>query len=304
MIVEAKHAGFDAVKFQYWIVPEFLADETPRASYQGTGDQRELLEALGLDQTELRGLRELSREIGIDFAVTPYGPSAADFVVDLQPSFVKVGSGDVANPYVLTVVAKSGLPLVLATGMCSDDEIREINTICGTSDVIFLHCISAYPTDLDTVDLLRMHRIGEITGRRVGFSDHTIGITAASAAVALGAVAIEKHVTYDVNAEGPDHRASLPLNESADWVLSLKKLATGVHAPEQNSAEAANRRVVRKALYAAKDLPAGHIITRDDFVALRPLLEGVPALEIDQLCGKVLNTSLNRRQILSPTDLS
>jgi N,N'-diacetyllegionaminate synthase len=305
MVRASAEAGFDAVKFQYWIVDELLAPNAPNAPYQGTGDQHDLLERLRLDLDQLAVLRDDADVAGVAFVCTPDGERACADVLTLEPRVLKIGSGDADNPWLLTAAAASGLPLLVSTGMMSDAELKEIGRHVATArNVVFLHCVSAYPTPLAEANLGRMQRLRELTGRPVGFSDHTLGSAAASAAVALGAQVVEKHVTWSTDAPGPDHAASLDLADAPHWVETVRAIAGAVHAPIASSAELENRELVRKGLYPRRSLPAGHRLQRDDLVPLRPVAGGIPALAVDRLVGWRLRADAESGRPLHWEDLA
>jgi len=289
MVCAAAAAGFDAVKFQYWIVEELLAANAPNAEYQGAGDQHELLERLRLNLDDLAALRETAYEEGVAFVVTPDGERACADVVSLQPDALKIGSGDADNPWLQRAALASGLSLIVSTGMMTEPELASLAAqLSQGEDVVFLHCISAYPTSLEEVGLLRIPMLRELTGRPVGFSDHTLGVAAPAAAVALGAVVIEKHVTWSEGAKGPDHAASLPLDDAAAWVVALRSLALGVHTPVPSRAELQNRVVVRKGLYASHGLRKGQRLDARELVPLRPLVDAIPAGDLEAVVNHTL----------------
>jgi sialic acid synthase SpsE len=304
MIREAADAGFDAVKFQYWIVDELLAPCAPNATYQGDGDQHDLLARLRLDLDQLATLRDVARDAGVAFVCTPDGERACADVLELDPPVLKIGSGDADNPWLLHAAAKSGRPLLVSTGMMTDAEVKEVGRhLAACREVVFLHCVSAYPTPLCEANLARMARLRELTGRPVGFSDHTLGAAATAAAVALGAGVVEKHVTWNVDAPGPDHAASLALRDAPEWVATVRAVAGAVHEPVASAAESANRDVVRKGLYPRRPLDAGHRLCRDDLVPLRPVDGGVPALAVDRLVGWRLRVAVGSDRPLRWEDL-
>jgi N,N'-diacetyllegionaminate synthase len=291
MVRAAATAGFDAVKFQYWIEDELLSADTPNAPYQGAGDQRELLRSLHLDIDQLSEIRALARNENVAFGITADGVRALERAQALAPDFVKVGSGDADNPWLLDAVAKSGLPVVLSVGMSSDEDVLwMLEKLQSAEDLTVLHCVTAYPTPLEYLDLSRMIRLSDMTGRPVGLSDHTIGVAAASAAFALGAAVIEKHVTWSSTAPGPDHGASLPMDAANRWTRDVRGVYEAIHSSRHFSEEDENRSVVRKGLYSTHDLDRGATIELDDLVPLRPLLDGIPASERDNVVGRVLTT--------------
>ena len=304
MVRESARAGFDAVKFQYWIAEELLADEAPTAEYQGDGDQRALLEPLELAPEALVVLREVAHEVGVDFAVTADGVRALDDVVAMGPDFLKVGSGDADNPWLLDAVARAGLPTVLSVGMSVDEEIDwMVRRLAPVDDLVVLHCVSAYPTPLAESNLGRIPHLAALTGRPVGLSDHTMGSAAGAAAVALGAVVVEKHVTWDVSAAGPDHAMSLGLDRAGAWVDQLRGIGASLRNPVASVAEGGNRLVVRKALLARRDLPAGHRLGTDDLEPKRPLLDGIPARARDEVVGRSVLRDVSAGSRLTWDDL-
>jgi len=294
MIEDAAAAGFDAVKLQYWIEDELLAPSAPNAPYQGHGDQRELLAKLTLSREEIRALAATAADCGIDFLCTADGEAALRDVLDLAPTAIKIGSGDADNPWLVDAALAAHYPIVVSVGMMTDAEVDTTAArLESAEDVVVLHCVSAYPTPVAETNLWRIADLAARTGRPIGFSDHTIGCAAAVAALALGAVLVEKHVTWVAPAQlstaaGPDHESSLPLEEAAEWVATLRSVGASIATRTASQAELANREVVRKALYARRDLPEGHAIARDDLVPLRPLLDGIPAGARSSVIGRVL----------------
>ncbi|MCU1587907.1 MAG: hypothetical protein JWN31_1400 [Frankiales bacterium] len=299
----AAAAGFDAVKLQHWVTDELLAPDAPNADYQGAGDQHDLLAPLLLTVDDLLAVRDACARAAVDFGVTPDGPLACAEVLSTSPTFLKIGSGDADNPWLLEAAVETALPLIISTGMADDDEVMQMAArTAGHPDVTFLHCVSAYPTALRSANLGRLARLAELTGRSVGWSDHTVGPQSAIAAVALGATVVEKHITDDTKRPGPDHRMSMPLTEARDWVSALRGTAEAVGSDVTEPAESANRRLVRKALYPRGDLPAGHRIETGDLTALRPLLDGLPALQRDQVVGRRLTRPVSPSAPLRDSD--
>jgi N,N'-diacetyllegionaminate synthase len=304
MVAAAADAGFDAVKFQYWNVEELLAAEVPNASYAGPGDQRDLLAGLRLDIAALSSLRRQARELGVRFIVTPDGERACQEVLTLAPDAIKVGSGDADNPWLLEAVAACGLPAIVSTGMMDVQGVVELGgRLSGVADLTLLHCVSAYPVALEEARLFRIEVLRRATGRPAGLSDHSLGIAAASAALALGAVVVEKHVTWDTAAVGPDHAMSLHLDTAAEWVETLRRLEVGLAADASSAVEDENRVVVRKALYLAADVAAGEPLTLSHLVPLRPLSLGIPAGARDAVLGRRLRRAGRRGDRLNWDDL-
>ena len=286
MVERAAAAGFDAVKFQYWVIDELLAPEAPAAAYQNAASQHRLLEGLAFRLRDLADLRSAVTHAGLDFIITPDGVRAFHDVMTLDPDAVKIGSGDADNPYLLDCARAAGKPIIVSTGMMTGDELTMlVRRLDGIDRVIVLHCVSAYPTPLMDAALSKVSELHHRFAGRVGFSDHSVGIAAAAAAISLGAVVVEKHVTWDVNADGPDHRASLALADAEPWVAELRDLSVALAERRVSQDELENRAVVRKALYATRLIKVGEIVGADDLQLLRPLGDGIPAGAVDSVIG-------------------
>jgi N,N'-diacetyllegionaminate synthase len=309
MVRVAAGAGFDAVKFQYWIVEELLAADVPNAAYQGEGDQRDLLADLSLDLDQLRTLRDACRGFGVDFICTADGVRAHSDVMTMDPDALKIGSGDNDNPWLLDVVAESALPVYVSTGMSDASEVAAtLARLDAVPDLTVLHCVTAYPTPLAEARLGRIPALRAATGRPVGYSDHTIGSAAAVAALALGAKVVEKHITWVpadalASAPGPDHAASLSLDDAVEWVAELRAVADALDLGAVTETEQENRAVVRKGLYASTDLAAGHRIGAGDLAPLRPLADAVPAGQRDLVVGRRLSRPVRAGDPVRPSDL-
>lgn len=200
----AKYAGADAVKFQLF------------NSKKLWGDDR-------IKHLELRfdGMEKLYRHcngIGIEFMCTPFGVEELTFLTPMLQR-IKIASGCITRKPLLEAAKATGLPVILSSGMSNIDEIEEAvedvqSDKLMASDITILHCTSSYPCRLEDVNLSAVvSMIDRLYPYHVGYSDHTNGITVAIAAVALGATVIEKHLTLDRNAEGPDHKSSITPKE-------------------------------------------------------------------------------------------
>jgi N-acetylneuraminate synthase/N,N'-diacetyllegionaminate synthase len=299
MVTQAAHGGFDAVKFQYWNEDELLAPEAPNAPYQGPGDQRDWLTKVRLDLGSLATLCDHAHEEGMRFIVTADGERAYAELMELAPDELKIGSGDCDNPWLLDAAARSDIPLIVSLGMTYPDEAERILArLAGHEQLTLLHCVSSYPTPLAKANLARIPWLINRTQHPVGFSDHTVGMAAPAAAVALGASSIEKHVTWDVAAPGPDHAMSLPLADAWAFTSGLRELRTSLLSVGPAEDEIENRQWVRKGLYLKRGVSAGHVLQEEDLVPLRPLRDGIPALQRDDIVGSRMITSRPANSLL------
>lgn len=311
LVKAAAESGADSVKFQTFDPDALVAASTVTASYQkqatGIDDQREMLRGLVLPDEALRDLARLCGDLGIEFLSTPFDHRSADALASLGVQRFKIGSGDVTNIPLLRHVASFGLPVILSTGMATIEEIDEaVDALGGTGDhLTILHCVSAYPTPIEQANLLAIRTLQTRYGPIIGYSDHTLGGAASIGAVALGATAIEKHLTLDCDLPGPDHRASLEPAPFRDMVSEIRAvcaaLGDGVKAPQPGEIE--TRQVARRGIKLTGDLPAGHRLTAADLAVLRPET-GLHPRHMTDLIGRTLSRGMSAGGPLDWADLA
>ena len=277
----AKEAGVDYIKFQTFIANELVCENAKKADYQNNNDkgsktQLEMLEKLNLTFDDFIELRDYCKEIGVKFMTTAFDLTSLDFIVnELKVDTLKIPSGEITNYPYLVACAKTGLPVIMSTGMCDLDEIHEsVNVLKenGCKDLIILHCTTEYPAPLESVNLLAMKTLEKEFGCLVGYSDHTKGIDVPCYAVSLGATVIEKHFTTDKNLPGPDHKASLEPQELKEMVDKIREieiiLGDGNKQPQE--AETKNKSVARKSIVAKCDIKQGEIFSEENLTCKRP----------------------------------
>lgn len=289
-------AGADAVKFQTFTAERIVTRDAPKAAYQkettdSSESQLQMLRKLELSSQDHRRLQTYCEERGIIFLSTPFDEKSADFLEELNIPAFKIPSGEITNLPFLEHVAHKGKPLILSTGMSSLEEVASAVAVIrgtGNRDLVLLHCVSAYPADPADVNLFAMQTMSAAFGVPVGFSDHTLGIEVALAAVALGSCVIEKHFTLSRALPGPDHRASLEPGELTALVRGVRivevALGDGRKEPVLSEADAAT--VARKSIVTAHDIPAGATITMDSLVMKSPG-QGLPSSMLGKVIGRV-----------------
>lgn len=295
MALVAKEAGADIVKYQT-CVPELVVSKfAEKAEYQKeqTGAQESQLDMIRRIHFDFAGHLELKaycESIGIRYLSTAFDLPSVDFLNDMDLPFYKIPSGEITNLPYLERTAATGKPLIVSTGMCENAEIGEaLDALraAGAKEITLLHCNTDYPTPFADANLLAMKELEQF-GCPVGYSDHTPGIEASVAAVALGATVIEKHFTLDKNMEGPDHKASLDPEE-------LKALCTAIRRVEQalgsgkkhvTASEARNRPVARKSIVAARPITRGEVYTADNLIVKRPGT-GISPMRWYDVLGKI-----------------
>ena len=236
MAVVAKNAGADIVKYQT-AVPELVISKfAEKAEYQKvqTGDHETQLEMVRRIHFGFEAHRELKAycdSIGIQYLSAAFDLPSIDFLASLDLPLFKIPSGEITNLPYLERVAACRKPVLLSTGMSEMEEIAAaLNALKlgGAGEVTVLHCNTEYPTPAEDANLRALLDIKKRFGCRVGYSDHTLGIEADVAAVALGAEVVEKHFTLDKNMEGPDHKASLSPSELMEMCIR-DRIADGMY---------------------------------------------------------------------------
>lgn len=292
----AQAAGADAVKFQTFRAGDLVVPGAPTAQYQvrqtGQQDQFAMLQQLELSLEQHQVIKRHCDAIGIEFFSTPFSVAAVDMLVQLGVRRIKLSSGELTHRVLVERAAAARLPLLVSTGMATMEEIREaLQWIAGArgglDDVTVLHCTSAYPAPDDALNLKAMVSMAADLGIAVGYSDHSLGVEAALAAVALGACVIEKHLTLDRTLPGPDHSASLEPAQFKAMVDGIRRvsamLGDGVKAPTPEERDTA--RVARRSIVAAVDIPAGAVITAGMLACRRPAT-GIAPREMASLLGR------------------
>lgn len=307
LIDAAKEAGADAVKFQTFKAELLAGTDAALAPYQSrageSGGQAEMLRRLELDETAHRRLQARAEKAGIAFLSTPFDEESADLLERLGVALFKLPSGEATNKALVEHVARKGRPVILSTGLCDLEDVRRaVGWIrgAGSPPLTLLHCVTDYPAPIEQSNLRAMATLREAFGTPVGYSDHTLGTTAAIAAAALGAAVIEKHITLDRTMPGPDHAASLEPHEFAAMVSAIRdvesSLGDGIKAPMP--CEADNRAAARRSLVAARDLEEGRVLEKDDLRAKRPGT-GIPPYELESMIGRRLRRALRRDEPLT-----
>jgi N-acetylneuraminate synthase len=245
---------------------------------------------------------------GIEGFSTPSHETDVDMLDRLGVKIFKVGSDDAVNIPFLKYLARKGKPIILATGMCTMEEVREsVSAILGegNSMLTLLHAVTSYPTHPQDVNLLAMKNMMNQFNLPVGYSDHTIGTVACVAAVAMGASLIEKHFTVDKRADGPDHMLSADPAEMKIIVEQIRLVETmfgsGIKMPAVS--EFTTRINNRKSIVATQKLARGHVIRDGDIAVKRPGC-GIEPKYFDQIQGRKTNREIQEDDVISWKDIT
>ncbi len=269
LINVAKNCGANAVKFQTFKADNLVLKKTQKAEYQIHNDrssktQFEMLKKLELSKSFHNKLIDYCKIKKIIFISTPFDIDSIIYLSKLKLNIIKIGSGEIDNLPYLEKVGSLNKELILSTGMATINEISSALKILiksGTkkNKITLLHCSTQYPTPLIDANVKSMLHLKNRFKLKIGFSDHTIGSEASMAAVALGANVIEKHITLDNYAKGPDHKASMTPDNFKNFVKSIRniEIALGSSLKKPTFEEKKNKTVVRKSIVANKNIKKG-----------------------------------------------
>lgn len=315
MVDAAAVAGADAVKFQTFVADRLVTRDARKAGYQlETTDESEsqhsMLARLELSEEDHVRLMARCAEKGIEFLSAAFDLESVALLSKLGVRTLKVPSGELTNVPYLRAVSSAADRVLLSTGMATLHEVEEALTALESVsapalDVVILQCTTEYPTPPEDVNLLAMKTMHERLGVPVGYSDHTQGVEVAVAAVALGAVVVEKHFTLDRTLPGPDHQASLEPDELKTMIDAIRRveiaLGDGVKAP--TALEKENAAVVRKSIVAAVPIDEGDIFSATNVTTKRPGT-GVTPMLWDELMGRTATRAYDPDEPIDSRELT
>jgi N-acetylneuraminate synthase len=316
LIIEAKDAGADCVKFQSWSKDSIFSKKKYEDNYFTDDDYRdrsdytleEVVEEYSISESELLEMTNFAAEIGIDCTSTPFNKKEADFLVNkMKTPFIKVASMDLNNFPFLEYLSKKGKPMIISTGLSELHEIdKAIKTIenSGNNQIIILHCVATYPPLDNDINLNNIKTLMlAYPEYPIGFSDHTIGVSIPLASVALGVCLIEKHFTLDKEMDGWDHKVSATKNEMQDIVKGSKRIVDAMGLYRINVTESdKKKKEFRRSIVTTRVMKKGDIIQLKDIDYKRPGGNFDPEMT-DFIIGMTVNKDLENDHILTKEDI-
>jgi N,N'-diacetyllegionaminate synthase len=275
----AAAAGADAVKFQLFLAEEQVSKNAKTVGYQlkhtASKTMLEMVKLYDLSWESHRQIFKHCKEVGIIYMASCFDKNAVDFLIDLGGDCIKVGSGEITNFPLLAYMASTKRPILLSTGMSEFSDIAmavEHIRVNGEAPLALFQCVSSYPADPASINLRTMQTMAIAFGVPVGFSDHTIGSSVASAAIAIGASLIEKHFTLDKSLPGPDHAMSLDPNELNKFVSDVRnaEVALGDGVKRLHPDEKENQVATRRSLVSVREIKSGEQLDDTNVTLKRP----------------------------------
>lgn len=312
MIDAAKLSGADAIKFQTFKAQDIVTATAKKAAYQvvntkDTSSQCDMLKKVELKDSDFRSLADYARKKKIVFLSSPFDRGSVDLLDDIGVAAFKIASGEITNLPLIKYIAQKRKPIILSTGMSNLKEIKiavDIIKAQGVKNIILLHCVSEYPVRLEDVNLKAIETLRDNFKLPVGFSDHTNGIATAAAAVAVGAIVIEKHFTLSRRMKGPDHKASLEPDEFEVMVSFVRQAekALGSGVKKATKSEEQIKKYVRKSIVAKINIPEGVKISSAMLDMKRPGT-GIPPAYLNSVLGKKTKQMIKKDSLISFKDL-
>lgn len=300
MIDVSSDIGCDCVKFQSW-TEKTLYSET---YYKANPIAKRFIDRFSLSAEQLKELSEYCSKKKISFASTPYSKEEVDFLVErCNVPYVKIASMEINNPNFLKYIGTKKVPIVLSTGMSTIEEVRDAVKLLesvGATQIVILHCVSIYPTELTTVNLNNICGLRkEFPKYPIGFSDHTEGDAASIAATALGAALIEKHLTLDRSKVGMDNGMATEPDIFNKLVESCRNIQIAMGSMERSlSTKELNQRLnMRRSIVSTHNIMKGEVISENDIDYKRPGT-GISPDKVNRVLGKRARVNIDADELI------
>lgn len=338
LVDAAAESGADYVKFQTFSAAKVASSFVEKAKYQlrttpTNESQLSMLSKLELSFDDFLEIKKRCNEKNIGFLTSAFDLESVRFIKKhLKSNRIKLGSGEITNGPILLEVGRSGMDVILSTGMSTLSEIEEALSIIAfammkkgnprnkldyssvlleekgwqkiSEKVTLLHCTTEYPAKIEDSNLHAIKTLKNAFGLPVGFSDHTSGVAMAIGATVLGANVIEKHITLNNSMEGPDHKASFNPENFKKFVKQIRDvevgLGTGIKFP--SAIERQNRSIIRKSIVATRNLSKGQVLDTKDITTKRAGT-GISPMYYWDLLGKTLNCNISKDKAISESDI-
>lgn len=307
LIDKLSEIGVDAVKFQISNPENAYSLDAFKPDYQKKNDSStspiEMSKKYQLPFEDHKILYQRCKEKGVDYLCSAFEMTSLQFLTEnFDMPYYKIASGELLTIDMLEYMAERDRPILVSTGMAPFEDVEKalnVLTSKGNRKISIFHCVSSYPAAPESINLNVMLELKSRFGFDVGFSDHTEGNAAAIAAVALGAVVIEKHVTLDKNMPGPDHKASATVEQFAALVRDIRDVEKMMGQSQKifTEKELEIKKAARKSIVSTRDLPVGHIITTEDITYKRPGF-GFAPMDRNLVIGKTVIQHIEANRVI------
>ncbi len=304
MIDLAKESGADVIKFQHHLPDEEMLPDVPK-SENFDESLYDFLKKNALKLSDHKQLKQYCDNAGIIYLCTPFSYQAAKELINIDVCAFKIGSGELSDHPSIKKIADFKKPMILSTGMSTEDEIFQTYKILVEKKIQFglMNCLSEYPPDYNDMNLkfiLQMQQ--KFPTAAIGHSDHTDDIYTSISAITLGAIMIEKHVTLDKSFNGPDKDVSIDFNDLKKLVDQVRNIEKALGGNRKiNHKEKIIRSWAHRSIVTIKDIKKGEIFSEKNIWTKRPGT-GIPAREFEKIIGKRASSDIKKNILLSLDD--
>ena len=309
LISHAKICGCHAVKFQSFRAERLVDPSAKKVNYQlRSGDEKEshfeMIKKLEFNGNKLQKAISFAKKINIDFITTPYDVESLQEAYSLGVRIFKTASADLCDAYIHNYLSKiENVQIIIATGMNTLQKVESTLSKYEKNKIrpIVLHCVSDYPCSDPSLNLLALDLLNEkFPLNKIGFSDHSIGLTAAIVAAARGYEYFERHFTLNKKDNGPDHYASSDVNEMKNYVTEILRVREILGNKEKDiqSEEIGMSRRSKKAIKSLRKIKKGEKLTLENTFALRPAENGISIDDLESILGRKLNCDIEENQFI------
>jgi sialic acid synthase SpsE len=308
LLEAAAAAKADAIKLQLFETDRLLSKAAKLAAYQkdaGANDPFEMLRALELSIADMRPIVERAHTRGLHAIVTVFSVELVEPANELPWDAYKIASPDIINKPLIDAFIATGKPLFISCGAATLEEVAQASRWIGDHPHLLMQCVSSYPTPNEAASLAARRAMRCVDSCALGYSDHTTGIDTGSLAVAAGARVLEKHLTHDRGANGPDHAASLDPAGFTEYVRLAHRAFAMLGSRRKHVLEIERdvHSVARQSLTTTRTLRSAATITREDLTIKRPGT-GLPPWTLERVVGRRLARDVAADMPLMETDLA
>ena len=311
LIDAAVECGCSAVKFQSFYADRLVHKDCLKVDYQLRSNKNneshyEMIKRLEFNGTNFLKVFNYSRKLNIDFITTPYDSKSIEEVYQIGVRNFKTASADLTDIYIHTKLSNlENINTYIATGMSDTSKINSTLKLYKKENPKILHCVSGYPCEDNSLNLNCLNLLKtQFKKNKIGFSDHSIGLTSSIIAATLGYTFFERHFTLDKNDNGPDHYASSDISEMKNYVKELNRVKPILGSDFKNiqNEEIGMSKRSKKAILAKRNLFAGEELSIDNTYALRPAEMGISVDEFNNYLGKKFKKDIKKNKFLQITD--
>ena len=305
MIELAKEAGADVIKFQHHLPDEEMLPDVPKSD-NFNESLYDFLKKNALKLNDHKILKDYCQNVGITYLCTPFSYQAAKELMNLDVCGFKIGSGELSDHPTIKKISEFKKPMLLSTGMSTEDEIKETYSILLNKNIEFgfMNCLSEYPPAYEDLNLKYILKMKKIFDKAViGHSDHTNDIFSSIAAVTLGAFIIEKHITLDKSLKGPDSDVSIDFKDLTKLVNQIRLIEKSLGDERKiNDKEKIIRSWAHRSIVTIKEIKKGEKFSEENIWTKRPGT-GIPAKKYENVLGKISNKDIENNTLLNIDDI-